>query len=108
MGIPTRSAAASALTAIAVLRFCVCGPRFPVALFPETCAMSSPTCPKCRTEMQEGFIPDRAQYHVFVNSWLAGRPELRFLGGIQFRRRDLRPIVTYRCPACGYLESFAP
>lgn len=69
--------------------------------------MPSPTCPKCRTEMQTGFIPDYGHTKVFVTSWLAGTPKPSFWFGIVPRRKDLRPIETYRCPACGYLESYA-
>jgi hypothetical protein len=71
--------------------------------------MACPTCPKCQTEMQEGFIPDLAyqHYRVLVSSWQAGTPEPRLWFGIKLRKKDLRPIVTYRCPACGYLESYA-
>ena len=68
--------------------------------------MPSPTCPKCRTEMETGFIPDYAPT-VFVSSWLAGTPKPSWFGMIVPRKKDLRPIVTYRCPACGYLESYA-
>jgi hypothetical protein len=38
---------------------------------------------------------------------LAGTPKPSFWFGIVPRRKDLRPIETYRCPACGYLESYA-
>jgi rubredoxin len=69
---------------------------------------SSPTCPNCQIEMQEGFIPDRSQAYVAVSGWMAGTPKLHFFGGIRLRKKDLRPIVAYRCPTCGYLKSYAP
>jgi hypothetical protein len=69
--------------------------------------MPSPTCSNCQIEMQEGFIPDLAP-KIWVSSWVAGTPKPSFLIGITLREKDLRPIVAYRCPACGYLESYAP
>ena len=44
---------------------------------------SAKVCPTCQAPMEEGFIPDRgARMH--------------------------RPIQTYRCTACAYLESYDP
>ena len=81
--------------------------------------MASLTCPKCQAEMQEGFIPEFAHANrVFVSRWVAGSPPDRgprkgtaahfgFWWGISLGRKPLQPIVTYRCLACGYLESYA-
>jgi hypothetical protein len=85
----------------------VCRPSI-MALLPGTAAMPSPSCPKCQTEMQEGFIPDHGhQGTVLVSSWVAGPPEPSFWMGLKLGGKELRPIVTNRCPACGYLESYA-
>ncbi|HVR11845.1 MAG TPA: PF20097 family protein [Thermoanaerobaculia bacterium] len=69
--------------------------------------MPSPSCPKCRTEMEEGFVPDHAQGAALVSSWVAGTPEPSVWFGLKLGGKDQRQIVTYRCPACGYLESYA-
>lgn len=72
--------------------------------------MPSPTCPKCQTEMQVGFIPDSTHYtgnYVRESHWAAGLPERSFWTGLKVHSRDQKLILTYRCPACGYLESYA-
>lgn len=72
--------------------------------------MPSPTCPKCQTEMQVGFIPDATHYtgrYVRVSRWAPGAAEWRFWTGLKVRRKGQKEIETYRCPACGYLESYA-
>jgi len=68
--------------------------------------MQTLTCPKCQAQMQEGFIPVYAKGPQ-VSHWAAGtlKPSFFWLG---LGRSKMRPIVTYRCSACGYLESFAP
>ena len=70
--------------------------------------MQSLTCPKCQAQMQEGFIPIfRYAQGPQVGRWAAGtiKPSFYWLG---LGWNNMRQIVTYRCSACGYLESFAP
>ena len=49
-----------------------------------------------------------------VGSWMAGEPEYSsFFGRVlpilaKMKGRTAITTVTYRCKACGYLESFAP
>ncbi len=68
---------------------------------------SQKLCPLCQAEMEEGFIPDRGDYNVLQTSrWYRGLPQKSFwtalkTGGIKFEVR------SYRCTACGYLESYA-
>ncbi len=69
-------------------------------------------CPKCSSVMEEGFIVDRSE-GFFVPNWQPGQPEVvRLLGmnmGVIVAKEKLwRPVVTYRCAQCGYLESYAP
>jgi hypothetical protein len=61
-------------------------------------------CPKCKAAMQEGFPIDRGG--PTVGEWVEGPREYGWLGLRWMRKRRL-PITTYRCPACGYLESYA-
>jgi hypothetical protein len=56
--------------------------------------------------MEEGFVPDQTQGGAVVSRWVAGRPEATIWRGLKLRGKDQRQIVTYRCPACGYLESY--
>ena len=65
-------------------------------------------CPKCAEVMQEGFVVDYGYSKNYVAQWVAGKPELGFLGGTKLWGKEQRPIQTFRCPKCGYLESYAP
>jgi hypothetical protein len=72
-------------------------------------------CPKCQGEMVQGFVADYAHGNaILVSSWVEGPPVKSFLGGIKLRSfwsgakvREQIPIGTFRCAACGYLESYA-
>ncbi len=64
---------------------------------------SAIACPKCKQQMQEGYLADEAS----VARWYGGPPK-RWLGMplVRWAKTQL-PITTYRCPSCGYLESYA-
>lgn len=57
--------------------------------------------------MNEGFVPDHALSVNPVAHWVAGKPEFGPMGGLKFWRKDPRPIRTFCCAKCGYLESYA-
>ena len=63
-------------------------------------------CPKCQHSMSSGFIPDRAPDVVYGSLWVEGEPKPGF-SGIKVPQELSLPIVTYRCVACGFLESYA-
>ncbi len=66
-------------------------------------------CPKCRGEMQPGFIPDFRYGTTLVSAWYEGYPKtytLPFLG-IKVSPRGGVPIRAFRCSGCGFLELFA-
>jgi hypothetical protein len=42
-----------------------------------------------------------------ATQWVAGAPESSFWMGLDLRDRPVLTITTYRCPHCGYLESYA-
>ena len=65
--------------------------------------LDSHKCPKCGSEMQEGFIVEHRQ----PVRWIAGPPEKSILGGFKGGGEN-REIKTYLCPGCYYLESYAP
>lgn len=66
-------------------------------------------CPKCQRPMEAGYVADIGHGIVIQSGWSPGVPEpRRFLGGIKWREGENIPIVTFRCPGCGYLESYAP
>jgi hypothetical protein len=60
-------------------------------------------CPKCNKQMQEGYLRDEAR----LARWYEGPPR-RWLGMtlVGWAKKQL-PITAYRCPGCGYLESYA-
>ena len=56
--------------------------------------------------MSSGFIPNRAPDVVYGSLWVEGEPKPGF-SGIKVSQELSLPIVTYRCAACGFLESYA-
>jgi predicted RNA-binding Zn-ribbon protein involved in translation (DUF1610 family) len=40
--------------------------------------------------------------------WIEGEIKRGFLGSLRFPRGRRFEVVTYRCPACGYLEHYSP
>ena len=44
---------------------------------------------------------------VMAARWVAGKPEPSFWTGTKVRDKEQRTLTTYRCPQCGYLESYA-
>lgn len=68
----------------------------------------STQCPKCRGQMEPGFLLDKAHHDQLKSSeWLEGQPESSFWGGLKTKGRDRFPVRTNRCTGCGYLESYA-
>ena len=66
-------------------------------------------CPKCSGEMVQGFIVDRSGGRGFisVSSWVEGTPEKSFWWGTIAPDERHVPVGTFRCSACGFLESYA-
>ena len=65
-------------------------------------------CPKCNGTMEEGFSLDSGHYSIPAQSqWLEGKPERSFWTGLVTKNRQLLAVITYRCEACGFLESYA-
>jgi predicted nucleic-acid-binding Zn-ribbon protein len=71
--------------------------------------MNAPVkCPKCGDEMEEGFVVDHGYGQNYVAQWVAGKPEFGVFGGTKVWGKQQRPIRTFCCAKCGYLESYAP
>jgi predicted nucleic-acid-binding Zn-ribbon protein len=66
-----------------------------------------PQCSKCGGEAKEGFVLDHGYGKRFLATWIAGQPEENFLGNPKVMGRETRPIRTFCCQKCGYLESYA-
>jgi len=72
--------------------------------------MAALACPKCGGAMEAGFILDKGIPTGSVSSseWVDGTPEPSIWTGLKLRGRERHPVTTYRCTACGFLESYAP
>jgi len=57
--------------------------------------------------MEEGFLLDRGHGDSRkVGEWAEGQPERRWWG-LQLKGKERLPVVAYRCPRCGLLQSYA-
>jgi predicted nucleic-acid-binding Zn-ribbon protein len=64
-------------------------------------------CPKCRTEMKNGFVLDRGDTGSKQQSaWVEGEPEPSFWSGLKTSNREVFTVQTFRCPKCNYLEFY--
>lgn len=66
-----------------------------------------PRCPQCDKQMEQGYILDNRHGGFAQAEWIGGAPEKSFWQGLNIRGRTRIPIVTYRCPRCGLLQSYA-
>ncbi len=57
--------------------------------------------------MDDGFIVDDTHGGVVQSQWTEGKPRGWFWFGVRVPRQDRHAVTTYRCPSCGYLESYA-
>jgi predicted nucleic-acid-binding Zn-ribbon protein len=64
-------------------------------------------CPKCSTEMTEGFILDRLNVDAKMKSArVEGQPEESFWSGLKTSNRRVLRVQAFRCPKCNYLEFY--
>jgi Domain of unknown function (DUF6487) len=70
--------------------------------------MTNPTCPKCDSQMDEGFIVDNTYGERLQSQWVEGKPQRSFWTGVKLAKDAKHPVATFRCEKCGYLESYAP
>ena len=70
--------------------------------------MSDPECPNCGVAMEDGFMIDRGHANAASQSqWAEGIPERSWWQGVRLKGKDRIPTITYRCPRCGLLQSYA-
>lgn len=69
---------------------------------------TNPSCPKCNTPMDDGFIVDDTQGGDVQSQWTEGKQQHSFRLGVRVPRQAPHAVTTYRCPSCGYLGSYAP
>ena len=65
-------------------------------------------CPKCQARMEEGYIIDNTYGGRVVSTWIAGAPEKSYWTGLRVKQRRAHSTESWRCTACGYLETYAP
>lgn len=66
------------------------------------------TCPKCQARMEEGYIADNTYGGRLVSTWIEGAPEKSRWLGLRIGKRRVLPTESWRCTACGFLETYAP
>lgn len=68
---------------------------------------SNLNCPKCSSQMEEGFIVDFGYANIQPSNWVEGEPVKSFWHGTKIHDKKQYSITTYRCVRCGFLESYA-
>ena len=63
-------------------------------------------CSKCSGEMQEGLVVDLNYAGILQSMWVDDHAGKSVDPGAVDGKRKLKTI-TYRCSACGYLDSYA-
>ncbi|WP_414651876.1 PF20097 family protein [Gimesia maris] len=77
-----------------------------------------PHCPDCEKQMVKGFIPDTTLLGALQATWHPDDPESAggtFFGfktknrtkTVRIEESRTKKIISYRCPECGLLRSFA-
>lgn len=57
--------------------------------------------------MEAGLMLDRKDGASVQPTWIKGTADKGFFGHIKEGGRERLPVLTFRCPTCGRLESFA-
>jgi hypothetical protein len=58
--------------------------------------------------MESGWVPDNTHAGLQQENWSPGEPQPSFWTGLKVEKKDIViPVTTFRCPNCGYLESYA-
>jgi hypothetical protein len=59
--------------------------------------------------MEPGYLLDHAHGAVFTPAWVAGEPQYgTWITSLKLWKKQKLAVLTFRCPACGLLESYAP
>jgi hypothetical protein len=65
-------------------------------------------CSKCGSDMEEGLLLEKGDGGVLSGeTWVQGLPEKSWLSGLSLKGKLVYDVTTFRCIACGYLESYA-
>lgn len=69
--------------------------------------MSILTCMKCGAAMEGGFLVDHTYGGYAQPEWAEGEAKRSIWTGVKMGDKQRIPVETFRCPRCGYLESYA-
>ena len=72
-------------------------------------------CAECNATMESGFIPDASFMGVWQTCWHRGDAEqantlldqLKTGAGVKHDKKQMIPIVAFRCTNCGWLKFYA-
>jgi predicted nucleic-acid-binding Zn-ribbon protein len=64
-------------------------------------------CPKCKSKMIQGFVPNYFHNNMKITNWCEGIPNKSILGGVDSKSDVNIPIGAFRCQNCGYIELYA-
>lgn len=58
--------------------------------------------------MKEGYLLEKGEGPVLsAETWVSGMPEKSWLAGLSLKGKVIYDVTTFRCIACGYLDSYA-
>jgi ribosomal protein L37E len=58
--------------------------------------------------MEDGFLLEMGDGNAFSSqTWVAGKLEKSFFFGLSLKGKVVYDVKTFRCIACGYLDSYA-
>lgn len=65
-------------------------------------------CSKCNSDMEEGLLLELGDGNTLSSqTWVAGKLEKSFFLGLTLKGKVVYEVETFRCIACGYLDSYA-
>jgi len=65
-------------------------------------------CSQCRSDMEEGFLLEKGDSALLSSeTWVEGKPVKSLFSGLSLKGKAVYEVVTFRCIACGYLDSYA-
>jgi hypothetical protein len=58
--------------------------------------------------MEEGFLLEKGDSPLLSSeTWVSGKPVKSFFSGLSLKGKVIYDVVSFRCVACGYLDSYA-
>jgi hypothetical protein len=70
--------------------------------------MNNPVeCIHCHVAMESGFVLDGRHEGFAQEQWYSGKAKPSFWMGLKLEKDKIITVTTWRCPKCGYLESYA-